>query len=105
MCRRDITLLQRDLGVERMHGGQVAVLLEEHSNLATVHALYAEVALQQGDIATAHAFWSGQLAQDPSRISPQLSLGRIALLGGDPDEARSALQRALTDLPSLTAAQ
>ncbi len=80
-------------------------LLAEHSNLATVHALYAEVALQQGDIATAHAFWSGQLAQDPSRISPQLSLGRIALLGGDPDEARAALQRALVDLPNLTAAQ
>ena len=80
-------------------------LLAEHSDLATVHALYAEVALQQGDIATAHTFWSGQLAQDPSRISPQLSLGRIALLGGDPDEARAALQRALTDLPNLTAAQ
>jgi ATP-dependent DNA helicase RecQ len=80
-------------------------LLAEHSNLATVHALYAEVSLQQGDIATAHAFWSGQLAQDPSRITPQLSLGRIALLGGDPDEARAALQRALADLPHLTAAQ
>jgi ATP-dependent DNA helicase RecQ len=80
-------------------------LLEEHSNLATVHALYAEVALQQGDIATAHAFWAGQLTQDPARITPQLSLGRIALLGGDPDEARAALQRALTDLPTLTPAQ
>jgi ATP-dependent DNA helicase RecQ len=80
-------------------------LLAEHSNLATVHALYAEVALQQGDIATAHTFWSGQLAQDPSRISPQLSLGRIALLGGDPDEARAALQRALVDLANLTPAQ
>lgn len=80
-------------------------LLAEHSNLATVHALYAEVALQQGDIATAHAFWSGQLAQDPSRITPQLALGRIALLGGDPDEACAALHRALADLPNLTAAQ
>ncbi|MDQ2652957.1 MAG: RecQ family ATP-dependent DNA helicase, partial [Chloroflexota bacterium] len=80
-------------------------LLAEHSHLATVHALHAEVALQQGDIATAHTFWSGQLAQDPSRISPQLSLGRIALLGGDPDEARAALQRALADLSNLTAAQ
>lgn len=80
-------------------------LLAEHSGLATVHALYAEVSLQQGDIATAHAFWSGQLAQDPSRVTPQLALGRIALLGGDPDEARAALQRALVDLPNLTAAQ
>lgn len=80
-------------------------LLAEHGNLATVHALYAEVSLQQGDIATAHAFWAGQLAQDPGRITPQLALGRIALLGGDPDEARAALQRALADLPNLTAAQ
>lgn len=80
-------------------------LLAEHSNLATVLALQAEVSLQQGDIATAHEFWSGQLAQDPARITPQLALGRIALLGGDPDEARTALQRALADLPNLTAAQ
>lgn len=80
-------------------------LLAEHGNLATVHALYAEVSLQQGDLAAAHAFWSGQLAQDPARISPQLALARIALLGGDADEARAALQRALADLPNLTPAQ
>lgn len=80
-------------------------LLAEHGSLATAHALYAEVSLQQGDIATAHSFWAGQLAQDPGRITPQLALGRIALLGGDLDEARAVLQRALVDLPKLTAAQ
>ena len=80
-------------------------LLAEHEELATVRALAAEVALQSGDLATAHDHWSAQLAEDAARIAPQLALARIALLGGDPDEARSALTRILTDWDALTAAQ
>ncbi|MFT4041138.1 MAG: DEAD/DEAH box helicase, partial [Thermomicrobiales bacterium] len=80
-------------------------LLAGHSELATVHALYAEVALQQGDVATAHSFWSGQLAQDATRITPQLAMARLALLGGDSEEARATLQHVLTSGADLTAAQ
>lgn len=80
-------------------------LLATHDQLATVHALAADVALQQGDLAPAHDFWAGQLAQDPSRVSPALALAKITLLGGDPEEARRILHGALHDPETLTAAQ
>src|SRR5215213_9354702 len=80
-------------------------LLPEHGELATVQSLAAEVALQQGDLATAHDRWSAQLLEDPSRIAPLLTIARIAVLGGDLDEARSLLSRALADPVLLTPAQ
>ena len=80
-------------------------LLAEHGELATVRSLAAEIALQQGDLATAHDHWSAQLAKTTSRIAPLLALARIALLGGDLDEARATLSRALADPGALTAAQ
>ncbi len=80
-------------------------LLAEHAELATVQSLVAEVAIQQGDLATAHDRWSPQLAEDPSRIAPLLGMTRIAVLGGDLDLARSTLDRALVELTDLTAAQ
>ena len=80
-------------------------LLAEHGELATVQSLAAEVALQQGDLATAHDRWSAQLAEDTSRIAPLLAMARLALLGGDADQARSLLSRALVDPALLTAAQ
>src|SRR5687768_1711758 len=80
-------------------------LLAEHGELATVQSLAAEIALQQGDLATAHDRWSSQLAEDGSRIAPLLAMTRIALLGGDPDEARSTLARSLADPAILTPAQ
>jgi ATP-dependent DNA helicase RecQ len=79
-------------------------LLAEHGELATVRSLAAEVALQQGDIAAAHDHWSAQI-EDTSRIAPLLAMTRIALLGGDLDEARATLSRALADPAVLTAAQ
>ena len=39
----------------------------------------------------------GATREDPSRIAPLLAMARIALLGGDLDEARSTLSRALAD--------
>jgi ATP-dependent DNA helicase RecQ len=80
-------------------------LMTEHGDLATVQALAAEIAFQLGDLATAHDHWAAQLAQDPARVSPLLAMARVSLLGGDPEEARAALARAIADLESLTAAQ
>ena len=74
-------------------------LLAEHGELATVQSLAAEIALQQGDLATAHDRWSAQLADDPSRIAPLLAMARIALLGGDLDEARSPARPAPWPIP------
>src|SRR5215217_6921393 len=79
-------------------------LLAEHSELATVRSLAADVALQQGDLAAAYDHWSAQL-EDTSRIAPLLAITRIALLGGDLDEARATLSRALGDPAVLTTAQ
>jgi predicted Zn-dependent protease len=80
-------------------------LLAQHGELATVQSLAAEVALQQGDLATAHDRWSTQLAEDTSRVTPLLALARLAVLGGDLDQARSMLSRGLADLAVLTPAQ
>ncbi|HEX5993068.1 MAG TPA: RecQ family ATP-dependent DNA helicase, partial [Thermomicrobiales bacterium] len=80
-------------------------LLTDHAELATVQSLAAEIALQQGDLATAYDRSSTQLAEDPTRIPPLLALVRIALLGGDLDEARSLLDRVVADPTALTAAQ
>ena len=80
-------------------------LLVEHGELATVRALAAEVALRQGDLGAARDYWSAQLAEDATRVAPQLALARIAVLAGDLDEARSRLDRATGDLSILTAAQ
>jgi ATP-dependent DNA helicase RecQ len=80
-------------------------LLRDHAELATVRSLAAEIALQQGDLATAHDYWSADLATDGSHIAPSLAMARIALLGGDPDQARSYLARAIADPSTLTAAQ
>jgi ATP-dependent DNA helicase RecQ len=82
-----------------------AELLAEHGELATVQSLAAEVAVQHGDLATAHDRWSAQLAEDTSRIAPLLAMARLALLGGDADQARSLLSRALVDPALLTPAQ
>ncbi|MGH2614468.1 MAG: tetratricopeptide repeat protein, partial [Thermomicrobiales bacterium] len=80
-------------------------LLANHGDLATVRALAADVALLQGDLATAHEHWAPHPAEDATRIAPQLALARIALLGGDLDEARTVLGRVVADPTSLTAAQ
>ena len=80
-------------------------LLADHGELATVRSLAADIALQQGDLATAHDHWSAQLGEDTTRIAPLLAMTRISLLGGDLDEARSTLNRALSDPTVLTAAQ
>jgi len=80
-------------------------LFAEHGELATVQSLVADIALQQGDLPTAHDRWSAQLAEDTSRIAPQLAITRIAILSGDLDEARSTLARAVADPTLLTAAQ
>ena len=76
-----------------------------NGELVTVQSLAAEIALQQGDIGAAHEFWSGQLAPDAPRAAVQLALARIALLGGDPDGARSTLDRALADPDALSPGQ
>ena len=80
-------------------------LVADHGELATIRSLAAEVAMQSGDLATAHDHWLEQLSEDPSRVAPQLALARIALLGGDPDEARATLSRIVADPTDLTAAQ
>ncbi|MCC7021186.1 MAG: DEAD/DEAH box helicase, partial [Thermomicrobiales bacterium] len=80
-------------------------LQAEHGELKTVQALVAEVALQTGDLATAHDFWSALLAADSANIAATLAIARIALLGGDGDEARAALDRALAHPEALTPAQ
>lgn len=80
-------------------------LLAAHGDLVTVRNLEAEIALLQGDLATAHDLWSSQLADNDARIAPQLALARIALLGGDVEEARTLLDRLLVDPSILTAAQ
>jgi ATP-dependent DNA helicase RecQ len=80
-------------------------LQAEHGELKTVQALVAEVALQTGDLATAHDVWSALLTADSANIAATLAAARIALLGGDGDEARAALDRALGQPESLTPAQ
>ena len=85
---------------------QVAEELQaEHGELATVRSLVAEVALQQGDLVTAHDHWQAQLSEEDSRIAPLLAITRISLLSGDLDEARCVLARALANPSALTAAQ
>ena len=83
----------------------VAELTANHGELATVRSLAADLALLQGDLATAHNHASAQLSDDETRIAPRLVLARIALLGGDIEEARALLDRALTESDALTAAQ
>ncbi|HEX2280162.1 MAG TPA: RecQ family ATP-dependent DNA helicase, partial [Thermomicrobiales bacterium] len=85
--------------------GLAEALLTEHGALATVQSLTAEIALQQGDLSAAYDRSTMQLAEDPTRVAPLLALTRIALLGGDLDEARSQLERLMADPESLTAAQ
>ncbi len=94
-----------ELGELEEASGIAEELLAEHGELATVRSLAADVALQQGDLATAHDYWQPQLTEDDSRIMPLLAITRISLLSGDLDEARSCLDRALTNPSTLTAAQ
>jgi ATP-dependent DNA helicase RecQ len=82
-----------------------AALLTEHGDLATVRSLAGDIALQQGDLATAHDRWSALVEEDISRAGPLLALTRISVLGGDLDGARSTLGRAVADPTVLTAAQ
>lgn len=83
----------------------VESLIAEHGEMATVRMTAAEVALQQGDLATAHDYWAAAEAGDSARIAPRLAMSRIALLGGDPDEARDSLDRAVAEIATMTAAQ
>src|SRR4051812_39023467 len=99
-ARALLELGDRDEAAEIAEG-----LVAEHGELATVQSLAAEVALHQGDLATAHDRWSTLLADDTSCIAPQLAITRIAALGGDLDQARSMLSRALADPALLTVAQ
>ncbi|MDQ3225808.1 MAG: DEAD/DEAH box helicase, partial [Chloroflexota bacterium] len=80
-------------------------LMELHGEMVSVQALAADLALLEGDLGTAHDLWNGQLEQDSARVAPLLALARIALLGGDLEEARAALDRAVVDPSALTAAQ
>lgn len=80
-------------------------LRTNHGELATVRLLAGELALQQGDLGTAYDFWSAEQGKDETRLAPMLAMARIALLGGDADEARSKLGRATADPSTMTAAQ
>jgi ATP-dependent DNA helicase RecQ len=80
-------------------------LLADHGELLTVQSLAAEIALQQGDLATAHDYWAGEIARDDTRVAPLLAMARIALLSGASDEARAYLARAAADPNALTAGQ
>ena len=80
-------------------------LLADHGDLMTVQSVSAEIALQAGDLAAAHDFWFAQLANEEARITPTLAMARIALLSGDAEEARAALDRAIVDPTALTPAQ
>jgi ATP-dependent DNA helicase RecQ len=83
----------------------IDALLLSDGELATVQSLAAEIALQQGDVAAAYEYWSGQLSLDAPRIAALLALTRIALLSGDGEEARATLARAVADPTALTPAQ
>jgi ATP-dependent DNA helicase RecQ len=80
-------------------------LLGEGSELQTVRALAAEVALQQGDIGAAYDHWSSQRGGDRQNVSALLGLARVALLGGDADGARGSLTSAIAEADTLTPAQ
>lgn len=82
-----------------------ADLAADHGKLVTTQSLLAEVALQQGDVATAHEIWEAQLSGDPTRVAPALALVRVALLSGDWDEARRRLKEVLAGLETFTANQ
>src|SRR4051812_39746918 len=80
-------------------------LSAEHGDLMTIQALAAEVALQQGDVATAHEIWEEQIIADSARATPSLALVRVAVLAGDWGDARRRLTAALANPEDLYSGQ
>jgi len=74
-------------------------------DLATVRALVAEVALQQGDPGPAYDLATARLRADEGNVSAKLALARIALLSGDADAARTNLATSLDNVESFTGGQ
>lgn len=94
-----------ELGARDEAAAMAAELLAEQGALATVRGLAAEVALHEGDLGAARDWWRAELERDGERVAPRLALARIALLGGDLEEARDHLGQALADPTALTASQ
>nr|MBA3416387.1 hypothetical protein [Chloroflexia bacterium] len=84
-----------ELGELEEAGRLVEELLEEATDLQTVQAVAAEIALQVGDPGDAYDRCQRELAADPARVAPRLLEARIALLSGDPETARRSLDLAL----------